>query len=125
MIKKILLSLALIASLALGQETALLAHNQLYFNSQEVILDMLGEPVHVDTAYMSMEFGETQTVVYTYAMANGHEMIWLVFGKFGEWYPDYFFIEELNKEIVVLNISYFPIIPRLDDEDIKEYFNGK
>ncbi|MBC8548935.1 MAG: hypothetical protein H8D23_04730 [Candidatus Brocadiales bacterium] len=122
MIKKILAGLALIASLAFAQDTAVLLHSQMYFNTQQDIRDILGEPVAIDTAYMVMSFGETRTIVYTYAMANQHEMIWLVFGRFGDWYPDYFFVEELNKEPVVVNITYFPLVPKLEDEMIEDYF---
>ena len=124
MIRKLVFSLLLVCGLAFGQapETALLAHSQMYFNTEQAILDMLGEPVAVDTTAMMTNFGPTEAIVYSYAMANGHEMIWLVFGRFGDWYPDYYFVEELNKEKVVVTITYFPLLPEMDAKKIEDYF---
>jgi len=48
--------------------------------------------------------------------------VWLVFGKFGDWYPDYFFIEEFNREKVVVTITYFPVLPKLDSQKLDAYF---
>jgi len=49
-------------------------------------------------------------------------MIWLVFGTFGDWYPNYSFMEELDAEMVVVNLSYFPVMPKLDKLKIERYF---
>ena len=117
--------MAVMLGLAFGQEreTSQFYHSNVYFQPQQVVLDMLGEPSHKDSSEVIMPSGFTKTVTYAYDMANGHESVWLVFSEFSVWFPDYDFVKEFENKLVVVSIIYHPVLPPVTPQSLDRYFN--
>jgi hypothetical protein len=65
-------------------KTTAFYHSNVYFASEQVVLDMLGPPSSIDSSFIELkDGGKSPTVIYVYPMANMHEMVWLIFGDFG------------------------------------------
>lgn len=76
MFKNIFIIFALCLSLGFSQNVFF--HREIYFKTPAEVVSMLGEPLYINT--VAFENG----ILYVYPMESYQEILWVVFGNFGE-----------------------------------------